>query len=198
MKRTKRTKCEHVCSKYTYVNDVAIARHCEDCGERLSLGPSNDVGVEVEIEIRAAEFVAMWMCDVNNVTLMSDVEFRGWCGGVASQDLPEWQVGNLTRCIIEHDISSDAGPTDFADPAWSSVTTSGPRPDDLGGATLAEPPRDAIGAIEERIAEQTRHDVAASVARHADITSILPISETAQELVDRVCADSLREMEKKP
>ena len=49
------SECKHIQSEFTWRGEVAFARHCMDCKERLSLGPSNDEPAEVKVEIRAAE-----------------------------------------------------------------------------------------------------------------------------------------------
>jgi hypothetical protein len=49
--------CEHITRRFTFHGALGhtIAAHCYTCGERLSLGPSNDEPAEVQIEMRAAE-----------------------------------------------------------------------------------------------------------------------------------------------
>jgi hypothetical protein len=199
---SRKPKCEHICSKYTYINDAAIARHCTSCGERMPLGQGNDVGVEVEI--RAAELVARALSGCGMGFRWLDEEHGFNLPNLEGNYSDEWMSGWFARHIFEHDISSEVGPTSFGDPAWAPdgvaaedalrdptvdarnaaiiaertrhdtawsdvIIASGPRPENLSGATLAAPPRDVIGAIEKRIAERTRHDVDASVVRHAEI-----------------------------
>jgi hypothetical protein len=78
-------------------------RQCIACLEWLSLGPSNDVGVEVEI--RAAEIAAateMPKCD--DGPLEERCVRCGWEGWISDYAAPSdaWLAGYLARCITSH------------------------------------------------------------------------------------------------
>jgi hypothetical protein len=73
---------------------------CTDCGHWLSLGPSNDEPLEVQIEIRAAELTAP-----RARTFVSDdvwsgwvAHERGWCPAPTIAAL----AGYLARVIATH------------------------------------------------------------------------------------------------
>ena len=78
---------------------------CLDCGEWLSLGPSNDSPPEVAIEIRATTLAEVYCGDVADFT---QTEWAGWnldeqhSAGEFDLSSPDWQAGYLAFFIDMH------------------------------------------------------------------------------------------------
>ena len=71
---------------------------CLNCGDWLSLGPSNDEPVAVKVEIRAAEIAA------NTGRALRDGELFGWRSfGMGMFPYPGEVAGYLARAIAEHE-----------------------------------------------------------------------------------------------
>jgi hypothetical protein len=88
-------------------------RVCLDCGHWLSLGPANDRGPEVAIELRAAEIAAGLEDGGCDVSMLEQCGFndtlaplRG--GGFVSLDSPSVLAGYLAHCIVTHGASPSA------------------------------------------------------------------------------------------
>ena len=137
-----------------------------------SLSPSNDELNEVQIEIRAAELAS----DAGTIEvrwgqcpeIASTSEGWGWedhrLGRDWDDDEPawsDWSSGWLARQIVTHDAEHPVEP--ITEPA-QQVTFDASRAEQVD---LPFPAADMPTVI-----EQTRHDVAASVARHAEIESM--------------------------
>ena len=79
-------------------------RTCSDCGAWLPLGPSNDSGDAVAVEMRAAEIAAF--CCIRDSWLackVSDCERDGFdLDGNDEPSCPAEEVGYLARCIATH------------------------------------------------------------------------------------------------
>lgn len=105
-------RCRHPHTKLTWANQdgvyVRYALHCHTCGERLSLGPSNDAPAAVT-EGRAAELAAAsvdpWYEVCPGIALTA--EAWGWSdhetGGSDEDGWHEWHAGWLARELATHD-----------------------------------------------------------------------------------------------
>lgn len=197
-------KCRHK-NKYWARDDgfatspeAAIKRMCHNCGAELPLGPSNDEPNVVQEEIEACA-VEIDPVKVVNRRDRFAAYYHGWRGHMDDQDPPSlvgitWRAGWLGREMSCADIHS-TDPTTHDQEAWPWDPT---RPvagqyeehlASLGDALSkldAAPVRDeharadikkwTAERTDARVAEQTRHDVAASVVRHDGLpaTSALP------------------------
>lgn len=162
-KRDPAKPCRHLGVVYTYHPDTDLALSCRcsptfGCGAQLSLGPSNDLPRKVRVEMRAAELDLWYSADDLSVGDFSPLERDGWSMHCTHGDL----VGTLSTVIADH---VEAG--------WLACETAmhdgrDMRDADAWSWDTSQPIADQ--KIEEklsRLAEQTRHDVAASVVRHA-------------------------------
>lgn len=95
---------------------------CQDCRAWLPLGPANDGGERVRVEIRAADLAH----GVRNEHEFTQAEWMGWdgdeqyimCGQHRTvwQDMSDerfvgWEAGGLARCISDHDTIHGQGET---------------------------------------------------------------------------------------
>lgn len=106
-------RCKHKQDDFTWFRDgEAYSRHCRGCGERLSLGLSNDVGCEVEI--RAAEIAIHVNGSYVPTAQDNGYQFGWWRHLDMSRGLPDagdayyachpmWELGWLAREISSHD-----------------------------------------------------------------------------------------------
>lgn len=160
---------------------IIQSARCNVCSAVLAIGPSNDAPADVQVEILAAEVgqnPEVWrrFMDVDSIIIADLGRIGARDGSIGLGALtphaghaevvpqPRWfrseeadyWAGWLAREIATHDEQADLLPP--ADPIGLADTAD-------GGPSL----------VPDVIAEQTRHDVAASVARHADL-------ETARDL----------------
>lgn len=159
-------KCRHKNWYWLTSSDVvvtpddptAIRKVCVRCDETIPIGPSNDSPVSVMIEIEAAEIAAPHSRLMN---AFSDQAF-GWSAYEDGDYIPasagmRWLAGWLAHAIVKHD----------AEQARYEFPTHPIGVHDPGEDALRDPTVTARNF--EVISEQTRHDVAASVVRHADL-----------------------------
>lgn len=81
---------------------------CCRCSHYLSLGPSNDAPLEVQIEIRAAEIAAGLVDGGCEVSMFEHYGFNGIPvilrgGGRIELLLQPLQAGYLAKVIVEHE-----------------------------------------------------------------------------------------------
>jgi len=148
----------------------------------FSIGPSNDTPPEVQVEIRAAELLLRRKA-IQKFGLRAFCAFEdrlGWDAHADGDVISTHEAsGWLAREIYTHDDretrDADGWPWDPSQPV---------------AGQYEEYVRAAAGrlltGVEPRITEQTRHDVAASVVRHADVQlakdAIAPKIEQGVEL----------------
>lgn len=105
-------RCKHMSTRIAWRRhptvteyEIAFARHCSDCGEALSLGPSNDVDVgpnaAVAVEIQAARLEVA-------VADMSRAAADGYGAHLEDADPPPdctlaWHIGWLVREMRMHE-----------------------------------------------------------------------------------------------
>jgi hypothetical protein len=95
-------RCKHKQQVHQLGADCVVATRCLDCGAWLSLGPANDAGEAVQLEIRAAEIAAG-----------AETTSREWAGlfafhaGYIPSDVSH--AGYLARCITTHSDPSEEG-----------------------------------------------------------------------------------------
>lgn len=152
------------------VDPAAIRRVCARCDESIPLGPSNDAPIFVVHDIRTADIIA------------SAEENQD--GRPPGRDVWAWTYRDEGLYIV--DFSEYSEPNDWPwDPTRPvagqyeehvemmrlAEAATGPEPFDLASAAafVAGEAPPALLDHGERIAEQARHDVASSVARHADL-----------------------------
>lgn len=125
MRRKRRPKaCKHDAAIYTWrENHVGpVASQCSPvfgCGATLSLGPSNDDGSSVKVELRSAELDAWYIADdlpVIQETGWSEHEIDGWGAHCSRGDLvgpladlirPEFDAGWLACEMTMHEIHEE-------------------------------------------------------------------------------------------
>lgn len=109
-------KCEHsdVRHRYRGLGCIFLSQ-CNWCGERVSLGPSNDEPVAVQVEMRAAEIAGSnrsddgWPRDEHETS-----ETSGYCDHFTGadrapgEDYKSWNSGWLSSEIRHHDTNRDA------------------------------------------------------------------------------------------
>ncbi|TMQ04650.1 MAG: hypothetical protein E6J90_50925 [Deltaproteobacteria bacterium] len=105
------TRCTHNAFRYDWGRidgmDVAIAKWCLACGERMPLGPANDDhgAGRVAIELRAASM------DYGDSVPWTDDELRGWDMHCAGEDATPAndgeECGYLARELATHDDRDD-------------------------------------------------------------------------------------------
>lgn len=198
-------RCKHELAKITlrdgttrpgFIRSDVLSAKCDDCGEQLSLGESNDEPVAVKIEMRAAELEPIW-----GLKLMSTLIERsqgeidgGDChsmhalGETRGGDYPATlDAGWLAREMATHD---DREARDRDASAWPWDPT---RPlADQYPSVIRERLK---SAADDFLREQTRRDVAALDAPHAEFEVIAGFEfEIGVEVLfemDYICLDWL-------
>lgn len=128
-------RCRHPHTKLTWANQdgvyVRYALHCHTCGERLSLGESNDAPAAVT-EGRAAELAAAsvdpWYEVCPGIALTA--EAWGWSdhetGGSDEDGWHEWHAGWLARELATHDHRGERDAKAWSWDPTRPVTDQGP------------------------------------------------------------------------
>lgn len=152
----RKTKCTHEIRITTWHPTTGKEMHqrCSPtfgCGEQLAIGPSCDWPDEVQVEMRAAEIAVSEPGDAGYLSgaaeYSGDIDNFTGSDRLDGEDLHGWSAAWLAREIRAFDSFEFQ-----RDDEWPW-----------------DPTRPVAGQYEEwLVAQQTRHDVAASVVRHAE------------------------------
>jgi hypothetical protein len=155
--RRKPTRCDHKTSTFTWRDSVPIARHCAvpqrktgafGCGAVLSLGPANDAGTEVQIEIRAAVLESAERARAWSKVKATSAEMAGWNdhGGGEAPMIPGRVPGWLARQLFPANGTDDPfGGADWPEDLTSRVAATHPEFPRLAG--LVQPGAAARPAV---------------------------------------------------